>query len=104
MKMPKFLIKILMPVMSRLTPTCEVVTQKVSQSMDESLSLNDRIRVRLHLMGCELCARYEKQLLAMHKMLELHGEEISGTDSNISLSDTTRKKIKQEIQRHQHMR
>lgn len=92
-----------MPVMSRLTPTCEVVTQKVSQSMDEPLSMNDRIRVRLHLMGCELCARYEKQLLAMRKMMELHGEEISMSDPKNSLADAARQRIKQEIQRHYHL-
>jgi hypothetical protein len=102
-KMPKLLIKILMPVMERLTPTCEVATQKISQSMDQPLSLSDRIRVRLHLMGCELCARYEEQLLAIRKMIGLHSEEISKADSGIKLSETARQRIKKEIRRNQHV-
>lgn len=97
--MPKFLIKILMPVMSRLTPTCEVVTQKISQSMDEPLSLNDRVHVRLHLMGCDLCARYEKQLLAMRKILGAHVREFDEPSVDVRLSDEARKRIKQEIDR-----
>lgn len=99
MKMPKFIIKILMPVMARLTPTCEVVSQKVSQSMDHPLPLGDRIRVRLHLLVCELCARYEKQLLAMRRMLESHLNEIEEPSSDVRLSDEARKRIKQELER-----
>jgi len=88
-----------MPVMSRLTPTCQVVTRKVSQSMDGPLSLTDRIRVRLHLIGCELCARYEKQLLAMRKMLEAHAQEFDEPSAGVQLSDDARKRIKQELER-----
>lgn len=97
-RLPKFLIKLMMPVMSRLTPTCEVVSQKVSESMDHPLALSDRIRIRLHLMGCELCARYEKQLLAMRRMLELHADEISASP-DVKLSDDARRRMKQELSR-----
>jgi hypothetical protein len=94
----KFLIKLIMPVMSRLIPTCGVVSQKVSESMDHPLSLPDRIRVRLHLMGCALCARYEKQLLAMRRMLELHADDISESP-DVKLSDDARRRMKQELTR-----
>ena len=98
-KVPKFLIKMLMPLMSILTPTCEVVSQKISQSMDHPISLVGRLRVRIHLIGCELCARYERQLLAMHKMLESRSEELYEQDTGAKLSDEARQRIKREIHR-----
>lgn len=98
-KLPRVLIKILMPVMSILTPTCEVVSQKLSYSMDKPLPLSDRIKIRLHLMVCELCTRYEKQLKAMRKMLDLHADEINQANENIKLSPEARARIKQTIDR-----
>ena len=43
--------------------TCKDVTRLVSESMDRSLPLGKRIGVRLHLLICKFCARYERQLL-----------------------------------------
>jgi hypothetical protein len=43
--------------------TCKDVTRLVSESMDRSLPLGKRIGVRLHLLICRFCARYERQLL-----------------------------------------
>jgi len=43
--------------------TCKDVTRLISDSMDRSLPLGKRIGVRLHLMICRFCARYERQLL-----------------------------------------
>lgn len=84
-----------MPVMSRLTPTCEVITQKVSQSMDRPLSLNDRIRVRLHLLGCELCARYEKQLLAMRNMLNQLASDTCRMSTDVTLPEEKKEYLRQ---------
>lgn len=43
--------------------SCRDVTRLISDSMDRSLPLGKRIGVRLHLMMCRFCARYERQLL-----------------------------------------
>jgi len=43
--------------------SCKDVTRLISDSMDRSLPLGKRIGVRLHLMICRFCARYERQLL-----------------------------------------
>jgi hypothetical protein len=53
--------------------------------------------VRLHLLGCALCARYEKQLLAMRKMLEAHSQEINEALPEARLSAEARDRIKKKI-------
>jgi len=42
--------------------SCKDVTRLISDSMDRSLPLGKRIGVRLHLMICRFCVRYERQL------------------------------------------
>lgn len=95
-KMPKFLIKILMPVMSRMTPTCEVVSHKISESLDHKLPLIDRMRIRLHLMGCELCARYEKQLHTIHQMMKQSMIDTQDPTED-KLSSEARQRMKEKI-------
>ena len=43
--------------------SCNDVTRLISESMDHSLPLGKRVGVRLHLLICTFCARYERQLL-----------------------------------------
>lgn len=43
--------------------TCRDVTRLISESMDRTLPLGKRIGIRLHLLLCRFCTRYERQLL-----------------------------------------
>ena len=43
--------------------SCRDVTRRISESMDRTLPVGERIGVRLHLLICRFCARYERQLL-----------------------------------------
>lgn len=52
----------MMRLMGRMMPSCKDITQLVSAAMDRKLPLRKRISIRLHVMMCSLCRRYEKQL------------------------------------------
>jgi len=47
--------------------SCKDVTRLISESMDHSLPLGKRIGVRLHLLICKFCARYERQLILIRE-------------------------------------
>jgi hypothetical protein len=47
--------------------SCKDVTRLISESMDHSLPLGTRVGVRLHLLICKFCARYERQLLLIRE-------------------------------------
>ncbi len=47
--------------------SCKDVTRLLSESMDRSLPLGKRIGVRLHLLICKFCLRYERQLLLIRE-------------------------------------
>ena len=43
-------------------PTCREVHRLVSEGMDRDLSLVERGRMRLHLMVCAACTRFNRQM------------------------------------------
>jgi len=47
--------------------SCKDVTQLISESMDRPLPLRKRIGMRLHLLMCKFCSRYERQLLLIRE-------------------------------------
>lgn len=85
--------------MDRLTPSCEMITQKVSKSMDEPLSFKEQLQVRFHLMMCEFCTRYRDQLLTIRKMIREQTEawEPDSDVSEFSLSSEKREQIKKKL-------
>jgi hypothetical protein len=46
----------------RLKPTCREVHRLVSEGMDRDLSLVERTRMRLHLLVCTACTRFNGQM------------------------------------------
>ena len=86
-----------MPVMSKMTPACEVISQKISESMDHKISLIDRIKIRIHLLGCKFCQRYEKQLITMQKMMENRANEADESHDGPKLSSDAKQRMIQNI-------
>lgn len=61
-----------------LKPTCREVHRLVSEGMDRHLSVVERIRMRLHLVVCDACTRFNGQMSllrrAMHSFPPPDGE------------------------------
>jgi len=93
------MLKITKPVIDILTPSCEIITQKISKSMDAPLTFWEKIQIRVHIFACELCARYRRQLLAIHSMII---QKINQLDENrlpdgTQLSPEARQRIKDRL-------
>jgi hypothetical protein len=86
-----------MVLMSKMTPACEVISQNISKSMDNKISLIDRIGIRVHLLGCKFCRRFEKQLFIMQKMIQNQANGLNEIPDGPKLSDESRQKMKQKI-------
>ena len=88
----KFIQKILMHLIAAATPTCDVVTRKISESFDQKLSLRDRLSIRVHTWSCVFCERYRQQLITIHRLLK----NISEDDlPDIQLSPEAKERIKE---------
>lgn len=55
-----------------LKPTCREVHRLVSEGMDRELSLVERTRMRLHLVVCEACTRFNGQMDLLRRAMR-HG-------------------------------
>ena len=80
--------------------SCKDVTQLISRSMDASLPIGKRIGLRIHLLMCRFCARYEKQLLLIRETMRMivAAEEQSGGPFREALSVEARERMKQSLQ------
>lgn len=76
---------------------CKEVSLKVSESLDQNLPLFQRLMIRMHLMMCRYCARFQRQLLLVREMARYTPpmEDISG--SSATLSTDARARLKQTL-------
>jgi hypothetical protein len=81
--------------------TRKEVTRLVPDSMDRPLSLGQRIGMRLHLMICKLCSRYEQQLYLIRNTLKFYalGEEDPRKPYDFSLSPETGERLRYVLRR-----
>ena len=97
----KRLMDFMMRVMNKISPTCDIITKKISESMDHKISLRSRLKIRLHVMFCILCRRYQRQLTTMHTLFELRlqGEAENILPKGPTLTNEARERIKQNLRR-----
>ncbi len=72
--------------------TCKQASQIISQSLDNPLSLSDRMRLKFHLFICDACSRFSHQL----RLLSIAAKRIrhnTENDSTIQLSLEAKAKI-----------
>ena len=76
---------------------CSDVSQKVSQSLDISLPFHHRMAIRVHLLMCRCCARFQRQLI-MLRTLSRHVDGHPSTKATpAKLSNETKQRIKKAL-------
>jgi hypothetical protein len=55
--------------MEGLKPTCREVHRLVSEGMDRDLSVVERTRMRLHLVVCRACTRFDEQMQLLRQAM-----------------------------------
>ena len=78
---------------------CRDVTQLISESMDTSLPIGKRIGVRVHLLMCKFCSRYERQLLLIRETVRRIAsmEDAYGSHIGERLSAEAKERIRKSL-------
>ncbi len=77
---------------------CRDVSYLISRSMDQKLPLRTRMGIKFHLMMCDLCLRYKKQLELIHNAItKIEDSEVS-EDLITPLPDGIKKKIQDKLE------
>ena len=79
--------------------SCKDVTQLLSESMDTSLPIGKRVGMRLHLLMCKFCARYERQLLLIRETVRqiVGAEDRPGEPPRDTLSEESKERIRDSL-------
>ncbi|HKJ32400.1 MAG TPA: zf-HC2 domain-containing protein [Balneolales bacterium] len=95
----KLKMKFIKTVTDLVTPPCEDITRLISKSQDTELSLKEKWQVRIHIIGCKLCYRYQQQIKKMNALLKKSKEifEKKDVEDGEGLSREAYKKIKSDI-------
>ena len=86
--------------LKRGLPPCRTIARLVSDTYERRLTLGERVRMRLHLALCAVCARYEWQLAALRVAARQYG--VSGaaeSTPHASLAPEARERIRPALAR-----
>lgn len=74
--------------------SCKEVARLVSESLDHKLSFWQRVRLKLHLKACHVCAEYSKQMDLLFSALRRHIDKVSPQQG---LDETVKDEMKEVI-------
>lgn len=77
---------------------CEEASALNSRSLDQKLSLSQRMSLRFHLLMCHQCRRYLKQITLIKAASKKFNQHIEDTSSK--LSDEARQRIRDKLEHH----
>ena len=92
----KNIAKALIRGLTDLSPNCKVATRLQSETLDHKLSFRQRLGLRIHLVLCQWCRRYGKQITFVHNAAHSHPDELAETVPQ-QLSDEARQRIRQKL-------
>jgi len=81
----------------RTLPTCQQTVDKISQSMDRSLSLRKPIILKLHLWICVWCQWYTEHLHVIRDAARAKADEPANLISDRTLSNEARERIRRRL-------
>jgi hypothetical protein len=86
--------------LARKLPHCKQVAPMMSESMDHDLSWKERMTVKLHLLVCLACVRYNQQLFFIRDAAQKMAAQIDmGQSQSIpALSDDARDRLKRALE------
>ena len=81
----------------RRLPTCQQTVEKISQSMERSLSLRERINLKLHLGICAWCQWYMEHLQVIRDASRAQAEKAPDMMTGATLSNEARERIRRRL-------
>jgi len=84
--------------LSDLSPSCREATRLAALAVNNSLPWRQRIGLRVHVLLCHHCRRFERQLhILRQNMAHYAGESLAGME--VRLSDASRERLKETLSR-----
>lgn len=82
----------------RKLPECKQMVKIITASMDNKLSWSEWILMKIHLLSCDPCVNFLKQIKFIRTVLSHSDEKLPDTDSSMNLSDDARSRMKKALE------
>ena len=77
--------------------SCKDASQLISKSLDQRLSFFERLKLRLHLLICDVCTRFNQQLYMLQSAIKKLLNQTEN-ESSIQLPDHAKARIQKLIE------
>jgi predicted anti-sigma-YlaC factor YlaD len=77
--------------------TCKDASHLISQRLERPLGWRERMGLRLHLLMCQYCRRFERQMALLRTALRKLGERSEAEQQDIDLPPEARERIRQAL-------
>ena len=77
--------------------SCKGASQLISQSIDRALTRRERLALRLHLLICDVCKRFNRQLLVISNTVKSMRQRTE-SDPSIQIPPEARERIAEAIE------
>jgi hypothetical protein len=77
----------------RKLPACREMVKIITASMDGRVSFKDWLRMKIHLLSCDPCVNFIKQLRFISGAVHQHQERLFN-DESLHLSDDARRRMR----------
>lgn len=81
----------------RNLPACQQTVQMISESMERSLSLRERIKMKLHLWVCVWCQWYMEHLQIIRDASRAQASKAPDVMTSATLSNEARERIRRRL-------
>lgn len=77
--------------------TCKEVTQLVLERHERRLSWRERLGLRLHLLICDACTRFEQQMRFLRQAAQRYAERHQTEEQDTVLTPIAKKRIRDKL-------
>lgn len=82
----------------RRLPECKEMVKVITASMDAKLSWREWLLLKIHLLSCDPCVNFIKQLKLIRALLRLGGDKLGQVDKEIKLNENSRERMKRALE------
>ncbi len=78
----------------RKLPECKQMVKIITASLDDKLSWSEWLLMKIHLLSCDPCLNFLKQIKFIRGALSNSDERLAEVDTSVKLSEDARLRIK----------
>jgi hypothetical protein len=82
----------------RKLPECKQMVKIITASLDDKLSWREWLLMKIHLLSCDPCINFLKQIRFIRSVLHHSDEKLGQEDASVKLSDDARTRLKDALE------